>query len=57
MNTTHSLASFVHRFFHEYLAAQKGLSPNTIFSYRDTLQLFLRFTSERVNKPVDKLVM
>ncbi len=57
MNTTHSLAPFVQRFFHEYLAAQKGLSPNTIFSYRDALKLFLRFTSEQVNKPVDKLML
>jgi site-specific recombinase XerD len=57
MNATHHIARFVQRFFHEYLAAQRGLSPNTVLSYRDTLKLFLRFVSQRVGKPVDKLTL
>ncbi|MFQ5927439.1 MAG: tyrosine-type recombinase/integrase [Terriglobia bacterium] len=57
MNAIHPLARFVQGFFHEYLAAQRGLSPNTIFSYRDCLKLFLRFASQRVGKPVDKLTL
>jgi len=57
MNTTPPLAHFVQGFFQKYLAAQKGLSPNTILSYRDALKLFLRFTSQRVKKPADKLVL
>jgi site-specific recombinase XerD len=57
MNATPPLAHFVQGFFQEYLAAQKGLSPNTILSYRDALKLFLRFASQRVEKPVDKLVL
>jgi site-specific recombinase XerD len=57
MSTTPPLAHFVQGFFQEYLAAQRGLSPNTILSYRDALKLFLRFTSQRVKKPADKLVL
>ena len=55
MNATHPIARFGQGFFHDYLAAQRGLSPNTILSYRDSLKLFLRFVSQRVGKPVDKL--
>ena len=55
MNDTHPIARFVQGFFHEYLAAQRGLSNNTIYSYRDSLKLFLRFVSQRVGKHVDKL--
>ncbi len=57
MNTTHLIARFVQGFFHDYLSAQRGLSPNTILSYRDCLKLFLRFASQRVEKPVDKLTL
>ena len=57
MNATHQLARLVQGFFQEYLAAQKGLSCNTILSYRDALKLFLRFGSQQVEKAVDKLVL
>ena len=57
MNTVHSIARFVQRFFQNYLAAQRGLSPNTILSYRDSLKLFLLFVSQRVEKTVDKLTL
>jgi len=57
MNATHSLDRLVHGFFQVYLAAQKGLSANTILSYRDALKLFLRFASQQVEKPVDKLLL
>ena len=57
MNTTHPIARFVQGFFHDYLSAQRGLSPNTILSYRDCLKLFLRFASQRVEKPADKLTL
>lgn len=57
MNATHCIARFVQRFFHEYLAAQRGLSPNTVLSYRDSLKLFLRFVSQQAGKPVDKLTL
>jgi site-specific recombinase XerD len=57
MNTTHPIAGFLHRFFHDHLAAQRGLSPNTILSYRDALKILLRYVSERSGKPVDKLLL
>jgi len=57
MNTALSIARFVQRFFQNYLAAQRGLSPNTILSYRDSLKLFLLFVSQRVEKTVDKLTL
>jgi site-specific recombinase XerD len=57
MNGSHPIAGFVQGFFHEYLAAQRGLSPNTILSYRDALKLLLCYVSRRVSKPVDKLLV
>lgn len=57
MKSRHPIARFVERFFHDYLAVQKGLSSNTIASYRDSLKLFLRFSSQRRRKPVDKLLL
>ena len=57
MDAAHPIPRFVQGFFHEYLAAQRGLSPNTILSYRDSLKLFLRFVSGRAAKPVDKLLI
>jgi site-specific recombinase XerD len=57
MNATHPIASFVQGFFHEYLAARMGLSPNTILSYRDALKLLFCYVSRRVGKPVDKLLV
>ena len=54
---THLIARFVEGFFHDYLVGQRGLSRNTIVSYRDALKLFLRFARERLGKPVDKLTV
>src|SRR5260221_9235060 len=42
-----SLASLLHAFFHEWMGKQKNLSRHTVYSYRDTWKLFLRFASER----------
>lgn len=55
MNATHYIAGFVQTFFHQYLAAQRGLSPNTVLGYKDCLKLLLRFTSKRLAKSADKL--
>jgi len=37
------------------LAGAKGVSYNTIISYRDAIKLFLRFGAKRLKKPVDRL--
>ena len=41
-----SLATLLHAFFHEWMGKQKNLSRHTVYSYRDTWKLLLRFTSE-----------
>ena len=55
MNTPQRIAHWIHSFFRDYLTAQRGLSPNTIFSYRDSVKLLLQFASRRSKKPLDKL--
>ena len=37
MNDAKALLSVVQSFFQDYLAAQRGLSSNTILAYRDAL--------------------
>lgn len=43
------------RFFEDFLAGQRGLSPHTIRGYRDTLLLLLQFASRDVQRSVDRL--
>lgn len=57
MNTCHPIASFVEGFFRHDIAAQKGLSFNTILSYRDALKLLFQFSSQERHRPVDKLTL
>lgn len=42
-------------FFEDFLPVQRGLSPHTIRSYRDTLLLLLRFTARELHRTVDRL--
>lgn len=42
-----TLARDLRAFFSEHMPLTRGLSPNTIQSYRDTLMLFLRFLQAR----------
>ena len=55
MSETKTLLSLVQAFFHDYLAGQRGLSPNTILAYRDALKLFLAFLAGSSGKPAAKL--
>jgi len=57
MNRSHPVADYLHSFFYQYLAGAKGLSPNTLISYRDTLKLYLRFGAQQLKKPVDRLTL
>lgn len=43
------------RFFEEFLPAQRGLSPNTVRSYRDALLLLLQFASANAKRPIERL--
>ena len=44
------LAEILESFFRKHLTAQRGASPETVNSYRDTLRLFLIFASQRIKK-------
>lgn len=43
------------RFFEEFLPGQRGLSPNTVRSYRDALVLLLQFASADAKRPIERL--
>src|ERR1035438_1398711 len=55
MSETKALLSRVQAFFQDYLAGQRGLSPNTILAYRDALKLFLAFLAGSSGKPAAQL--
>lgn len=42
-------------FFQTYLTSQKNVSKNTIYSYRDTFKLFLRYCQEVKQIPAERL--
>ncbi|MFH1799841.1 MAG: site-specific integrase [Candidatus Omnitrophota bacterium] len=45
-----NIAAPVQKFFENHLTTERGLSPHTIFSYRDTVKLLLKFAGERHGK-------
>ena len=45
----------ISQFFQEYLPAQRGMSVNTIHSYRDSILLMLRFFSDDTGRKIEKL--
>lgn len=49
------LAPILQGFFTDRLARQKGASPNTVASYRDTCRLLLSFACERTGKEPSNL--
>ena len=54
----HLLANYMKRFFSHYLPVQKGLSVNTIYSYRDAIKLLLCYAADTLNKrSVDRLTV
>ena len=55
MSTQASLPTLLRGFFEDYLAAQRDVSPNTIFSYRDSIKLLLRFGARRSGRQVIRL--
>jgi site-specific recombinase XerD len=42
-------------FFEAYLAAQRDVSPNTVFAYRDSIKLLLRFAARRTGRQAIRL--
>lgn len=55
MSEPKTVLSLVQAFFQDYLAGQRGLSPNTILAYRDALKLFLAFLARSSGKPTAQL--
>lgn len=41
------LASLIQRFFQEHLVVERNASPNTVLAYRDSIKLFLCYTSQQ----------
>jgi site-specific recombinase XerD len=52
---THSIATFIKRFFGHYLPVQKGLAANTILVYRDAIKLLLCYAADTLHKSVENL--
>jgi integrase/recombinase XerD len=52
---THPIAPLLKRFFSHYLPVQRGLSGNTIRSYRDTIKLLLCHVADTLSQSVDTL--
>lgn len=57
MSHPHPLPQIIMRFFSHYLPLERGLSPNTILSYRDTLKLMLCYVADDLHKSVDDLTI
>ncbi len=55
MNTRTCLPTLLRGFFEEYLAAQRDVSANTIFAYRDSLKLLLRFAARSTGRQIVRL--
>ena len=51
------LAVFLHRFLTAHLAGQRGCSPHTVASYRDTFKLLIVFFSDQRSVPPEKLTL
>ena len=52
-----SLSTLLSAFFLRYLAIERGVSPHTATSYRDSMKLLLQFSAVRFRRAVDQLVI
>jgi site-specific recombinase XerD len=55
MKATNSLPQLLHKYFTDWLGKQCNASPHTVWSYRDTWRLFLRFVAARRDRLVAAL--
>ena len=55
MQYTTNLAYHIKRYIQIYLPNIKGLSQNTIYSYRDNLTIFLRYCESAKNMKIEKM--
>ena len=52
-----NFAKYLTKFLSDYLVSQKNASKNTIYSYRDTFKLLIRYCQEVKNISADKITM
>lgn len=57
MSKNLSIALSIRHFFEEHLVSQRGLSSNTVLSYRDTMKLLLQFAVQQCRKSCTDLTM
>ncbi len=55
MSTENALPTLLRGFFEDYLAAQRDVSANTIYAYRDSIKLLLRFAARHSGRQVIRL--
>ena len=51
------LGTWVRRFLHEHVVAERNLAANTQKSYRDMLTLLLPYVVGKIRKPIDRLTV
>lgn len=54
---THPIADYLKPFLLHFLPLEKGVSHNTVLSYRDTIKLLLCFAADTLHKSVDALTV
>lgn len=52
-----NFAKYLTNFLTIYLTVQKNVSKNTIYSYRDTFKLLLKYCQEEKNIPIERITM
>src|SRR5687767_9348325 len=57
MPTTADRPTLIEAFFTQRLIAQRGASPHTIASYRDTFRLLFQFAQKRLGRPPSQLAV
>jgi Phage integrase, N-terminal SAM-like domain len=55
MSAQTPVPSLLRSFFEDYLAAQRDVSQNTIYAYRDAIKLFLRFAARHRGRQLLRL--
>jgi len=55
--TSFELPDMLQRYFAIHLSRQRGASPRTVASYRDTIRLLLSFLAEQSGRPPERLLL
>lgn len=56
-NTSLELPDMLQRYFAFHLGQQRGVSPRTVESYRDTIRLLLTFLAEQLDRSPERLLL